>query len=111
MNKENILTQEQKDMIIDLHWNSGSLEEHMYYRQLMEHNEDLKAIYEESWKEVVEKYNPTIPTTYEEFISCMEHIDFDLCEEYDEFELNLMATLDEKLNVGVYEDEEDIPLF
>lgn len=108
MNKANILTQEQKDELCRLHWNEGSLEEHMYYRELMEHNKDLKAIYEESWKEVVKKYNPTIPQSYEETMSDFVILEYN---EYDEFELNLMATLDEKLNVGLYEDEEDIPLF
>lgn len=95
---KDLLTQEQKDEIINLHWNYGSFEEHDYYKMLAKENEEIKKIYDESIEEVLNLYATQIPK--EEYYNGNYEWDYN---EFDEFELNLMATLDEKLNVGVYE--------
>lgn len=89
-----ILTQEQKQNIINLHWLEGTMEEHFYYKKLIyiENNTRLKDVYEKCVQEIVEKYGYG-GTDYQ--------WDWDN-EDYEVWELDLMGLLDEKLSVGVY---------
>jgi hypothetical protein len=91
---KDILTQEQKDNIIHYHWNEGTMEEHLYYKELMKDNPELKKVYEGCSKKLIEYYDYT-------------GVDFEDWEDedYTDWELDLMATLDEELNVGVYKEE------
>lgn len=92
--EKNILTQEQKDNIIHYHWFEGTMEEHLYYKELMKDNPELKKVYEECAKKMANKYG---------YGGIDYQWDWDN-EDYEQWELDLMSTLDEVLDVGVYKD-------
>jgi hypothetical protein len=95
----NILTQKQKSFICALHYKEGTLDEEMYYRELMLTNKKLRKVYFSVLKESCKIFK--IPYKKGETIHEIDY-EFDY-EEFDELMLHFMASLDEKLKVGLYD--------
>lgn len=87
------LSQEEKDTLIYYHWKEGTLWEDDYYHLLFDKYDWLENV-----------YNKSVQDTINELGYGGENYEYQY-DEYDEWLLFLMQTLDEKLNVGLYEGE------